>query len=97
MSRTIRTLKNRKWAKEYNQGQIQKLGLPKYSSKRSRKGKAHVGPGGIGCVCCTKGEPHQMKRWARKAERHEFNPALAVKDAVQCLNQMDNIAELYED
>ena len=73
MSRTIRTLKNRKWAEGYNQGQIQKFGLPKYSSKRSRHGKAHVGPGGIGCICCTKGEPHQMKKWARRAERNDFD------------------------
>lgn len=73
MSRTVRTLNNRKWAEKYNQGQIQKLGLPKYSSKRSRHGKAFVGPGGIGCICCTKGEPHQMKKWARRYERNEFD------------------------
>jgi hypothetical protein len=73
MSRTIRTLNNRKWAEKYNQGQIQKFGLPRYSSKRSRKGKAHVGPGGIGCPCCTKGNPHRMKKWTRRRERNEFD------------------------
>lgn len=80
MSRTFRSLENDKNYEYLNPGQIQKIGLPKYSSKRSRHGKAKVGPGGIGCICCTKCEPHKLKKWARKANRHEFCSSNALRN-----------------
>jgi hypothetical protein len=53
-------------------------------------GKAAVGPGGISCSCCTKGDRQYHKKLAKAQTRREIK-AETIKEVVEVKNSVSDI------
>lgn len=70
MSRTYRKIRNKKWAKDFHDGKLQKLGLRRSCMHHLNTGKMALGPGGISCPCCIPVNRDEVKVKIRRWERH---------------------------